>query len=136
MKPWSISKRDRYDTHHLRLLNRSVHAASPIAASRQRAHQTFLIVFKPEELPAQDGADLHVRLLPGAGLPTHHHCLHAQRVQGAPVSLFAFVVSPNRRLPSLHLIFSPLVRLASSGRSELRCTPAPPAATTWARTTS
>lgn len=36
-----------------------------------------------KEFPAQDGTDLHVRLLPGAGLPAHHHNLLAQRLQGA-----------------------------------------------------
>lgn len=38
--------------------------------------------FTYEELLAQDGADLHVRVLPGAGLPTHHHRLLTQCLQG------------------------------------------------------
>lgn len=35
-----------------------------------------------EEFPAQDGADLHVCVLPGASLPTRHHRLLTQRLQG------------------------------------------------------
>lgn len=38
---------------------------------------------KPKEFPAQDGADLHVRVLSGAGVPANHHRLLAQRLQGA-----------------------------------------------------
>lgn len=34
------------------------------------------------ELLEEGGTDLHVCLLPRAGLPTGHHCLRAQRLQG------------------------------------------------------
>lgn len=55
------------------------------------------ICFK--EFPAQDGTDLHVRLLPGAGFPAHHHNLLAQRLQGAS-SANARPRTPPPHLPS------------------------------------
>ncbi|XP_053724816.1 E3 ubiquitin-protein ligase UHRF1-like isoform X1 [Synchiropus splendidus] len=39
------------------------------------------------EFREQDGADLHVCVLPGAGLPTHHHHLLTQRLQELPPAL-------------------------------------------------
>lgn len=94
-----------------------------------------------KELPAQDGTDLHVRLLPGAGFPTHHHSLLTQRLQGAfCLDTFSIKAFQKRApafcatLPCCALSLS-LPRLVSSGRSERRCTPALPAATTWAKTT-
>jgi hypothetical protein len=34
------------------------------------------------EFPEEGGTDLHVCLLPRASLPTGHHCLRSQRLQG------------------------------------------------------
>lgn len=37
-------------------------------------------------IPEQSGGDFPVHLLPGAGVPAHHHRVPAQRLQGEPVS--------------------------------------------------
>lgn len=40
------------------------------------------------ELLEEGGTDLHVCLLPRAGLPTGHHCLRAQRLQDLFAAVF------------------------------------------------
>lgn len=42
-----------------------------------------LRLFFLSEFPAKDGADLHVCVLPGAGLPANHYCLLTQCLQGS-----------------------------------------------------
>lgn len=93
-----------------------------------------------KEFPAEDGTDLHVCVLPGAGLPTHHHRLLTQCLQGA-YWLDVFFKQLLLKIPVLvlcvkFLMPSSLPRLVYSGRSERMCTPALPAVTTWAKTTS
>lgn len=56
---------------------------------------------KPKEFPAQDGADLHVRVLPGAGVPAHHHRLLPQRLQGA-ITARSPVCPFNHLQPTIH----------------------------------
>lgn len=56
---------------------------------------------KPKEFPAQDGADLHVRVLPGAGVPAHHHRLLPQRLQGA-ITVRSPVCPSNHLQPLIH----------------------------------
>lgn len=65
-----------------------------------------------KEFPAQDGTDLHVCLLPGAGVPAHHHGVLTQCLQGA-FELFS-VTAFSKPCP-LHLCLNlPLLFLALS----------------------
>jgi len=152
MKPWNTLKRGRYDTlgftleTHLSVFKTShldLNHLFPLCSSIFFDQFYFLSIIPAFLFPSKNFLRKMEQIF---------MCVCCQELAFQPITTVCshnvckvcvtrtlaklFVLTTKQKSLRVILLASSVHRLVSSGHSERRCTPAPPAVTTWARTMS